>query len=177
MKKELPKSETQVWVIRPGTLESGDTTDEFLKCNAVGLEDSGMGDLTELPSDREAYYRKYSESHPGDTKVSIAGIGGKFFCFVHEIAIGDTVLVPSRKDRNIYVGEILGEYTYDETVELFPHERQVEWRYVFAKALLSVVAQRELGAARTLFRIKKNHREISALIQQGKAQPFMPKRK
>lgn len=174
MKTTISKEEKQVWVIRPGTGNSGDSTGQFLDGNFVGLEDAQMGDLNELPCEREAFYQRYGQSHLGDTRTGITGIGGKYFRFVHEIAIGDTVLIPSRKDRNIYIGLVKSEYAYCQTEDSqFPHRRQVEWLYVFAKALLSEMAKRECGSARTLFKLSKNIREIRTLIQQKKAQPFI----
>ena len=163
-----------MWVIRAGTGGMGEADSLFLRHALVVLGDQGMSDLSGLAPDREAFYRMYQESHPRETK-GIAGIGGKFFRFVHEMATGDIVLYPSLKDGKLYIGTVEGPYVYDRSPDpKYPHHRSVKWEFVLPRKELTVWARRELGAARTLFRLKSNDKEIRAKMRAGKLAHFTP---
>ena len=152
-----------MWGIRAGI--GGTAHLQFLERGFVGLSDPGMGDLRKIPPDRQSFYATYRRLRPGETTVGIGGIGGKFFRFAHEINIGDLVVYPSRNKDRIYVGRVTGHYTYsDQQIENLPHQRSVKWICNFPKSRLSKTAQRELGAARTFFEVKRHSVEISCLV-------------
>jgi len=146
------------WVIRAGV--GGAAESCFLEQNAVALEDQGMGDLSRIDPVREAFYEAYRSMNKHETRTAIAGIGGKFYRFVHDIQIGDIVLYPSLKTKEVFCGEIIGEYQFLKENKDFPHQRKVHWITNFPKDWLSKAAQYELGAARTLFKYQKNLSEI-----------------
>ncbi|NLE89795.1 MAG: hypothetical protein GX602_02480 [Dehalococcoidales bacterium] len=146
------------WVIRAGV--GGAAESCFLEQNAVALEDQGMGDLSKIDPVREAFYEAYRSMNKHETRTAIAGIGGKFYRFVHDIQIGDVVLYPSLKTKEVFCGEIIGEYQFVKEDKDFPHQRKVHWITTFQKDSLSKAAQYELGAARTLFKYQKNLSEI-----------------
>jgi len=146
------------WVVRAGV---GGTADSyFIEKNAVVLEDQGMGDLSQIEPVREAFYEAYSSMRQHETRTAIAGIGGKFYRFVHEMLIGDIVLYPSLKTKEVFCGMIIGEYKFVKKSQDFPHQRKVQWITKFPKDSLSRAAQYELGAARTLFKYQRNLSEI-----------------
>lgn len=153
-----------VWVIRVG---KGDEADDlFSQKNIIALVDCGFGDLRKIQSDRETFYQIYRSTHPGETQASIAGIGGKYYRFVHEANVGDLALYPSRKDKQVYVGEIIGQYTYSpETEPHFPHQRSVSWFFNIHRNTLSEFALRELNAAKTFFQFKTHEGEIRELLR------------
>jgi len=146
------------WVIRAGV--GGAAESCFLEQNAVALEDQGMGDLSKIDPVREAFYEAYRSMNKHETRTAIAGIGGKFYRFVHDIQIGDIVLYPSLKTKEVFCGEIIGEYQFVKEDKDFPHQRKVYWITNFPKDSLSKAAQYEIGAARTLFKYQKNLSEI-----------------
>jgi restriction system protein len=140
--------------------------------NVVVLQHQQFGDLRKLPQKRSAFYKAYSSHHPEDGKVAIGGIGGKFYRFIHEIKVGDLVLYPCLRDKNIYHGKVTGEYFFDEESKNdFPHRRQIRWLGWFPKKALSEFPRRELGAARTLFEFKTNIIEIKKVIS-SQTQPM-----
>lgn len=161
-----------MWVIRAG--KKADAHELFVKCGQVVLQQQLLGDLCKLPKSRTAFYEAYASRHPEDGRVAIGGIGGKFYRFVHEIQVGDTIIYPCYFDKNIYHGEITGDYFFDDRSQTkFPHRRQIRWRGWFPKRTLSEVAQRELGAARTLFEFKSNMSEMKRVLS-TQTQRFKP---
>jgi restriction system protein len=165
-----------IWAIRAG--EKGEADGVFLEYGRMVLSDAGLGDLSKLAPEREAFYSLYRALHQDDTRVGSAGIAGKFFRFVHEIQVGDLVLYPSLKDKQVYIGEVIGEYVFDESLcSKFPHQRTVHWKYVVPRAALTVSAQRELGAARTFFKFKRHAKEIKELVAQRRVKRLAAEKK
>jgi restriction system protein len=165
-----------VWAIRAG--KKGEADELFLKHGRIVLSDPGLGDLSNLTSERAAFYTAYRALHPDDTRTGSAGIAGKFFRFVHEIEIGDLVLYPSLKDKQVYIGELTGKYVFDESLcSKFPHVRSVRWRYLVPKADLSKKTQQELGAARTFFKFQRHVDEIMEMITQKRVKRFATSKK
>ena len=164
-------SSQSIWAIRAG--KNGEVDELFLKHGQIVLSDPGLGDLSQLAPDRTTFYSAYRTLFPDAMETAVGGIGGKFFRFVHEIQIGDLVLYPSLKDRQVYIGKITGEYVFNPSLCFeFPHQRSVRWRYLVPKADLSQKAQRELGAARTFFKFKRHADEIKAMIVDKRVKRF-----
>jgi restriction system protein len=165
-----------IWAIRAG--KNGEADELFLTHGRIVLSDPGLGDLSKLTSERSVFYSAYRALHPDATNTAVGGIGGKFFRFVHEIEIGDLVLYPSLKDRQVYIGEITGDYIFDKSLCLkFPHQRSARWRYVVPKSEFSKKAQQELGAARTFFKFKRHANEIEEMITQKRVKRFASSKK
>ena len=147
MKPEHSAQQNQrMWAIRAEIGSSAHL--QFLERGVVGLSDPGMGDLRNIPPDRQSFYSAYRRLRPDETTAGIGGVGGKFFRFAHEINIGDLIVYPSRNEGQIYVGTVTGQYTYsNQQIENLPHQRAVKWLCNFPKLRLSATGQRELGAA------------------------------
>ena len=161
-----------IWVIRAG--KNGDAHNFFMNNNLLVLKDDQMGNLGKIDPTREAFYHAYRKIHPNATKTGSAGIGGKYYRFVHEVKIGDFILYPCLKDKQIYVGKIKGCYVYASTADLeCYHQRSVQWLYYFPKSALTEFAKRELGAARTFFKLKSHYQEVMRLINGGQAESFL----
>jgi restriction system protein len=160
-----------IWVIRAG--RNGSAHQLFIESGLIALKDQDFGDLRAIRPMREAFYAKYSDRHSDEGRTAIRGIGGKFFRFIHEIQNGDLVLYPCLRERNVYHGQVADSYSFDKSDLDFPHRRKVRWKGCFSKSLLSQSASRELGAARTLFRLKTHADEIRTLIQKraGEGRP------
>ncbi len=152
-----------VWVIRAGVGGSADSY--FMTENIIVLNDPGLGDLSRIEPNRQAFYRAYESIRPDEMRAGISGVGGKFFRFVHEMQVSDIVLYPSLRTHKIYVGEIAGKYLFIKQNAEFPHQRKVRWITSFPKSSLSDTAKHELGAARTLFKYKKHINEILEIVR------------
>jgi restriction system protein len=160
------------WVIRAG--KKGEAHNLFLKMSFIVLSDPGLGDLKKIAPKRHSFYDAYRNVRPEEARSSIAGIGGKFFRFVHEVQIGDKIVYPSLIDRQIYIGSVKSKYQYDLKMSSnFTHKRKVKWEYFFPWNLLPENARRELNAARTFFKFKRNHEEIKMILL-GKKRKLFP---
>lgn len=156
-------SKRYAWAIRAGVQGKADSY--FISRRLIVLEKQGLGDLNDIEPTREAFYDAYKVIDPNKTRTAIAGIGGKSFRFAHEMQIGDLILYPQIKSRNVFVGFITNNYMYDVNDDYFPHQRNVECVRSFAKQTLSKSAQYELGAARTLFKYEKHINEIIEVVK------------
>lgn len=164
--KAYTEDNQRIWCIRAGI--DGEAHSWFMDKMVVCLADQGMGNLRKIPADRQAFYGTYRTLHPSESASGTAGIGGKFFRFIHEIHNGDLIVYHSLSEARIYVGIVMGEYTYSRKQdEAFPHQRSVKWLCNFSKSRLSEKSRRELGAARTLFEIKHYREEIMGLVRQS----------
>lgn len=170
----MKRDDARIWGLRAG--KKGRAHKNFIEESMIVLEDAEMGDLAELEDTRDSFYSKYRGLHPDDTRTGSAGIAGKFFRFAVEMAKGDLIVYPALPDKQIYVGEITGEYHYVSDSE-FPHQRAVKWKYVIPKSELSTQARYELGAARTLFEIKRNRDELLRRIGSEGVTRFKKKQK
>jgi 5-methylcytosine-specific restriction protein B len=151
----LPNHDPNVWVIRAG--QGGDAHELFLKQNVIALSDAGLGNLHKLRDNREAFYDAYSSLHPDAARMSITGVAGKFYRFAYEVIVGDIIVYPSLADSQVHLGVVTGRYRFSECNDAdYPHQRSVTWQCAIPKLSLPEPVRREMGAARTFFRIKRH---------------------
>ncbi len=159
----MKKSDNTIWVIRAGF--KGEIHDLFLERSQIALANQKMGDLRLINGSRDEYYKRFSRLYPDLGRTSVAGIGGKFFRFAKEIKNGDFILYPCRLDGKVHYAEVTSSYCFTkDNFAGHPHRRKVRWLGLFSKDSLSDFARREIGAARTLFKISRNQDEIQKLI-------------
>lgn len=156
---------SRAWGIRAG--RAGQAHDLFLSSDIVALEDVGLGDLRALKPLRTCFYSRYRRLFPDASQPAVSGIGGKYYRFVHEVAVGDLVLYPAVNDLRVYLGVIASRYRFTAGSP-FPHQRRVRWQYVIPKAVLSRSARNELGAARTFFEVRKMLDEVKQGIERAR---------
>jgi len=154
-----------IWVMRAGKMSEAQKL--FLQSGIIALNEPGLGNLKKIAADRQAFCKAYRPCDPSNTNTGISGIGGKYFRFVHEVKIGDMVLFPSY-DGQVYLGFVISNYFHaPKSDKKFPHQRKVQWKLSFDKSALSLLAKRELGAARTFFQFRRNVREVLELTDTG----------
>jgi restriction system protein len=170
----MNEQQQRVWGIRAG--KGGRAHDVFMNGGMIALEDAAMGSLSELEYTRDAFYEKYRGLHPEDTRTGSAGIAGKFFRFAVEMSNGDLVVYPALPDKMVYIGEITGLYKFNSDSD-YPHQRSIKWKYVIPKSEFSTQARYELGAARTLFEVKRNKEEVFKRISSEGVTRFKAKSK
>lgn len=142
--------------------------------NVVAIGWSRMGDLKKLGDTREAFKNKYEESYPGKSKGSTANCAGQMYRFAYEVSIGDYVVLPTKQDRMINIGQIVSDYYYEENVDQEPYDyaqrRKVKWIKHIPRLNFSQGALYEAGSALSFFQIKNYAEEyLSALT--GKSTP------
>ena len=79
--------------------------------------------------------------------------------FIHEIRVGDMIVLPRKSPRVVNVGRVSGDYQYREELEA-SHVRSVDWktpdvpRSYFDRDLLN-----SMGGLATVFRVRANNAE------------------
>jgi restriction system protein len=131
-----------------------------------------MGDLTALNPDRDAFKARVAEAYPDAKPGAIPGNAGQLFRFAHEMKPGDLVAYPSKRDRQIHLGRVEGDYRFDPKSESsYPNVRSVKWLKHVPRTQFSQGALYEIGSAMSLFMVKNYADEFRAVVE-GKAAPI-----
>lgn len=163
----MKPTEPNLWGIHAG--KSGDADTLFFKKHCVALGWHRIGDLSSIKPDREAFKAKVAETYPEKKPGAIPNNAGQLFRFVHEMKQGDIVVYASKRDRQIHLGRVEGDYEYDPKTEPgYPHLRAVKWLKAVPRTHFSQGALYEIGSAMSLFAVKNYADEYRAALE-GKA--------
>ena len=122
----MTENETTIWGIHGG--RTGDADSLFLHRNRVAIGWRKMGDVTTLKPTREDFKAKYIQVYPDEKPGAIPGQAGQIFRFVHEMKEGDVVVYPSKRDRQVHIGQVAGPYKYEPKLDpAYPQMREVKW--------------------------------------------------
>ncbi len=156
-------SNRTIWGIHGG--RSGDADSIFLKKNQMAIGWEEMGDLAALAPNRDSFKACLKEAYP-DKKPGYYPMGtGQVFRFVHEVQIGDLVIYPSKRDRHVHIGEIVGDYTFVKKNQGgYPNRRAVKWIKDFPRTRFSQGALYEIGSAMSFFQVKNYADEFVAAL-------------
>lgn len=142
-----------VWGIHAG--KTGDADSLFLNKNIIALGWLLMGDIGKLPADREAFKNRVAETYPDWKPGKIPNSAGQLFRFVHEMKVNDYVVYPSKRDRQIHIGQVIGEFKFKPDLqESYPQTRAVKWLKHLPRTAFSQGALYESGSALSFFQIK-----------------------
>ena len=146
-----------MWVTRAG--QNSIYFEKFLENSRIYIPWDGYRlDLSKMTIRPE--YRKVVEEEKGtDNRTTVSNWAGQLFTFVHEVKIGDMILIPSKGSRSYCVAKITGDYEYNESEpDGLYHSREFKLlmkgipRDIFSQEIIY-----SLGAFRTIF--KANHEE------------------
>lgn len=126
----------------------------FLNNNVIAIGWKDFGDLSKLKNSRDAFKERYLQVYPDAKKGSIATAAGMLYRFIHEIQIGDYIIYPSKINREINIGIVEGEYTFDGSAAEYVQQRSVKWKKSFPRTAFSQGALYEVGSALALFAVK-----------------------
>ncbi len=158
-----------LWGIHAG--RSGEADDLFLERRLLGLGWHQVDDPSKLPADRVAFKRRFREAFPNEKEGAINNWAGQLFRFVHEMKPDDFVAYPSKTNKRIHLGQVVGRYRYDpKIVPRYYNVREVKWLRSFPRSHFTQGALYEIGSALSLFQIKNYADEFFAAID-GNAQP------
>lgn len=145
----------------------------FLNKKVIAIGWELMGNLRLISADRESFKTKYIEAYPDAKKGSVNTCSAMLYRFCNEMNIGDYVVYPSKIDRMINIGEITGDYVYDESMDSqLVHHRSVKWLKHIPRVKFSQGALYEVGSALTLFSVKNYAGEFLDVLAKGfKAKP------
>lgn len=155
-----------LWLCRTGP--HGEHETRFLEDNRVYLTWMGLNrDLSKL-KDIKSLNKLLEEVYPKFTHAHRVQNTGQIWSFVHRMAVGDWVAVPSKR-KTIHIGEITGEYTFTaKGPDPYFHHRAVNWlqtdipRTSFDQDILN-----SLGAFTTVCQIKRNDAEARVRAMKG----------
>lgn len=168
----MAKTDIAFWGIHAG--RTGDADTLFLETNCIAIGWARMGNLSGIKADRESFKSKVAEVFTEYKPAAVPGNAGQLFRFVHEMKPGDWVVYPSKRDRMIHIGQIVGAYQYDIThTSSYPNRRSVKWVKTLPRTSFSQGALYEIGSAISLFSVKNYVDEFRAAIE-GKAVPVAP---
>ena len=141
---------------------------EAMDKGQVSIGWSAMGDIRQLPDDRQTIKAKMAAVWPEQKAQSIAISAGVILRFLHEIQADDYVVYPSKHDRMINIGRFTGELVYEQGLEdetdSYPNSRRVQWLGHFPRDNFSQSALNEIGSFLTLFLIQKHDAEFLAKV-------------
>lgn len=161
--------EPTIWGIHGG--KTGDADSLFLKKGYVAIGWDRMGDLSKLKADREAFKARIVEVYPDKKPGAIPNNAGQIYRFAHEIKVGDTVVYPSKRDHQVHLGQIEGDYQFDDKLEPgYPHLRKVKWLRAVPRTKFTQGALYEIGSAMSLFRVS-NYADEFRVALEGTAAP------
>jgi len=131
----------------------------------VGIGWHALGDLQHCASSRDQLKEALISTYPNIKKGAVAGNAGVLFRFVNDIQLNDIVVYPSKTDRMINIGRVIGEYTFVEHDEHdYPNQRSIEWLGSFPRSEFSQAALNEVGAFITLFSVKRYRNEFLSTV-------------
>ena len=141
------------WVVRAG--RTGEFEETFLSQGLAGIHFGVRPSVAGFDS-RESL-RENMRSR---------GAADQVWRFIHDICIGDMVVLPRKRPRVVAVGRVSGDYQYREELDA-PHVRPVGWeaqdipRSAFDQDLLY-----SMGGLATVFRVRASNAEsrISSLL-------------
>ena len=152
-----------LWGIHAG--RTGEASSLFLDGGFEALGWHEMPDLSTLPSDREAYKDALRERYPTAKKGAIPVWAGQLFRFISEVVDGDLVVYPSKADRIVHIGRILGPYRYVPSPgDDYAHRRPVEWLKSLPRTAFTQGALYEIGSALSFFQVKNYADEFMAAL-------------
>lgn len=165
----MEKKARIVWGIHAGRYSEADEL--FLKGNCVAIGWAEMGDLARLKADRETLKTKLAEVYPTTKPGAVPVEAGQLLRFVHEMKKGDIVAYPSKRDRQVHIGRVEGEYQHSPSKnQHYPNLRAVNWSRSVPRTHFSQGALYEIGSAMTFFQVKTYAEEFLKAME-GKTTP------
>jgi len=146
-----------VWLVRAG--KHGEFEQKFLQENKIFVTwDHLAVDIGKM-ADRTELFAAMTAAYPDAKVKAIHNNVSQVWPFAHVMEKGDLVVLPSKMQPSIYVGEITGGYKFDpKAVDPCFHWRDVKWlgdaipRSNFGQDLLY-----SFGAFMTICRITRNN--------------------
>ena len=118
-----------IWVVRGG--QQQDTVKLFLDTNTVGIQYyNDSVDLMALDKAtlKEQILRNYEKIAPAEPRPrDISYFANRVSEFLHEIQVGDIILMPHKRGSAAYEGDVIEGYECWVSHPL-PHRRNVRWR-------------------------------------------------
>jgi restriction system protein len=146
-----------VWMVRAG--KHGEFEQKFLQDNKIYVTWDGLAVDIGKMTDRHQLFQAMTATYPDAKIKAIHNNVSQVWPFAHGMEFGDLVILPSKMQPSIYVGEITGNYEFDpKAADPCFHSRSIKWigeaipRSNFGQDLLY-----SFGAFMTICRIQRNN--------------------
>ena len=139
----------------------------FLKDDKMAIGWKEIGNLREIPANRDDFKKKYVQVYPDASKGAVATCAGMLYRFCHEVQMGDYVVYPSKSDRMINIGEITGDYEFVPAAHEYVQQRNVMWLKHIPRTSFSQGALYEIGSALSFFAVKNYADEFLSALDKG----------
>ncbi len=131
----------------------------------IGIGWHQLGDLSLVGNSRDAFKMALADKIDYEKKGAIPVHAGVLYRFVEEMAQGDIVIYPSKSDRLVNIGRIVGDYEYVESDQHgYPNHRRIKWLDSFPRTDFRQVALNEIGSAMTMFMVNRNRDEFLSKV-------------
>ncbi|AKS45797.1 restriction system protein [Octadecabacter temperatus] len=155
---------TNIW----GVHMPKQVSDTPLEDGFVSMGWHELGNIFELPDDREAYKTAIAATYPDLKAGAVPVTAGIVYRFTHAVKAGDYVIYPSKHDGRVNIGTFtdtvervnMGEDGLDELT----HRRGVNWIESFPRSDFTQAALYEIGSFITLFAVTKHAAEFLAKV-------------
>lgn len=145
--------------------------DDPIEGNFVCIGWNRVGNIFELPKDREVYKAAIQEAYPEKKPGAIPVDAGTLYRFAHEVREGDVIVYPSKHNRMVNIGHATGKRWHTpkggEEDKNKPNFLGVNWLGQFPRSNFSQAALNEIGSFITLFSIRSHASEFRSKIQNG----------
>ena len=127
-----------------------------------------IGNIFDLPDDRDAYKAAVARTYPELKAGSVPVTGGVIYRFTHVVKAGDYVVYPSKHDGRVNIGvftEAIQRVDMgDDGTDELTHRRGVKWLESFPRSDFTQAALYEIGSFITLFAVSKHAAEFLAKV-------------
>jgi restriction system protein len=158
-----------IWLVRAGG--HGQFEQKFISEKRIYVTWEGFGQNIAKLEDRTALQQALTVQYPDTKPKAVLNWVSQIWPFAHVMQVGDLIVLPSKTEPVIHIGEITGEYHFEKSgPDPFFHWRPVKWigeaipRSHFSQDLLY-----SFGAFLTICRIQRNNAEqrIAAMRANG----------
>ncbi|MGG5152526.1 restriction endonuclease [Alcaligenes aquatilis] len=146
----------ELWLNRAGA--NGEYEDKFLDEGRIYLTWEGLNTDLDAPKTRDDLMNLLKEIYPASKNSRLINHGGQIWAFAKAMQIADWIVLPSKKQPVVYIGKIVGPYTFSaDGSSPFFHYREVQW---FGREIPKASFGQDLlysfGAFMTVCRIRRN---------------------
>jgi restriction system protein len=100
-----------VWLVRAG--KHGEFEQKFLQENKIYVTWDRLAVNIGRMTERQELFNAMTRTYPDSKVKKIQNNVSQVWPFAHGMAHGDLVILPSKMQPAIYVGEITGDYKFD----------------------------------------------------------------
>jgi restriction system protein len=139
---------------------------------SIGWEE--MADLRTIGDDRTLMKRAVELAYPDAKPGAVPVWAGVLLRFAFDMQVGDVIVAPYRADSTLNFGVVDGPYEHHPEARVHPHRRSVRWvRVGVARGLFPQTVLYEIGAAITLFQIRRGAATFEAFLASGSDEAFV----